>query len=374
MGSVNIPDNIITYENVFDDLNNLSNNYLFNFEGEKIIPMDNRIKLIILDSLYGIGHKLSPYNILTTTKNEISENICDNLDKQIAKKFVFVNRSPNESGKSIISYARNLDENTAMCVQQTNRNPLRRNYLLSTEELGTLVSMLYFREKGYIVQGSLKSYGRSGDNIPGVDDVVVWKSPILDSLRKYDFIDKGCHISELACLRWLGKLSKTGESANIDKITPKSFQIIEVKSSRKKAIPRTSESYGMYQLLRAKKEKVASKLFICFPSVNEDINEIYADVKKFDDFGCILFDNQGIHIKDSKSFDHERMDSEIEEYENNLKKYLLNNFYYGELLEIINEFVYANGKGLDEVLNEFYNYKISEMAADYILQKLDSKM
>jgi hypothetical protein len=41
---------VITFKQAFEDLNKRGNNSLFNFDGEKIIPL-NRIRLILMDSL-----------------------------------------------------------------------------------------------------------------------------------------------------------------------------------------------------------------------------------------------------------------------------------------------------------------------------------
>ena len=263
---------------------------------------------------------------------------------------------------------------TTICIQETRspRSPWPKRFLTSTEEMGTLISMLYFREKGYIVQKPLGTTGKEGKNKPGVDDVVAWKSPVIDELRRFGFIDKGCHISELACLRWLGKVSSS--SRDFNKHTTKEIFIVEVKSSKSKGLS-NSPSMGISQLLRASEKRIAKKLFICFPSINENIEEIFAEIKSRTKeepaVGGILFDDKGVHVHDSEVFPDENMPSAIEGYEKDLKRVLMNNFYFDEILEMVKELnVDTKNKGFEEVLIEFYN-KIEQIPSNYILEKLN---
>jgi len=85
-----------------------------------------------------------------------------------------------------------------------------------------------------------------------------------------------------------------------------------------------------------------------------------------------LFDDKGVYIQDSETFPDENMLSEIEEYENHLKRALLNNFYFDEILEMIKELgVDTKSKGVHEVLLNFRNKKVEEIPTSYILEKLN---
>lgn len=363
---------VITFKQAFQALNKIGNKSLFDFDGEKIIPLNNRIKLVFIDSLLGLSSKFSSSELLKIPKKELMDNLRSNFEQHLSKSVVFVYYDPDiTSKKAVIDFANRFDD-TTICIQQKRRGMLRRSYLVSTEELGELISMLYFREKGYIVQSSLGTYGREGDNKPGVDDVAAWKSPVIDELRRFGFIDKGCHISELACLRWLGKVSSS--SRDFNNHTTKEVLLVEVEPSTSRGIS-NSPSTGINQLLRAKKEKVAKKLFICFPSINENIEEIFAEIKsrtrEEPAVGAILFDDKGVYVQDSEVFPDENMLSAIEEYENNLKSVLLNNFYFDEILEMLKELnVDTKNKGSNEVLIEFYN-KIDQISIDYLLEKIN---
>jgi hypothetical protein len=231
--------------------------------------------------------------------------------------------------------------------------------------------MLYFREKGYIVQKPIRTYGKEEGNKHGVDDVVAWKSPVIDELRRFGFIDKGCHISELACLRWLGKVSSS--SRDFNNHTTKEIFLVEVESSKTNGLS-NSPSKGINQLLRVNNEKqIAKKLFICFPFVNEEVDKIKGEIenKHKPAVGAILFDDKGVYIQDSELFSDNDMDSEIDRYERNLKRVLLNNFYFDGILEMVKELnVDTKSKGFEEVLIEFYN-KIDQISVDYVLGKIN---
>jgi len=371
---------IITLTQVFKDLNRMSNNSLFYFDDERVISSNNRIKLIFFNRFFVGENKFSFSYLLGIPKAVLARGIKRNFE-ELPEDFVFVynptyyqgGKVKHSSNNSIVEFSKKFSEDTKICIQQDDRtSPPPRSFLISTEELGELICMLYFREKGYIVQSPLGTYGKEGDNKPGVDDVVAWKSPVVDKLRKFRFIDRGCHISELACLRWLGKVSTSNR--DFDNPITKEILLTEVKHSIGKGIS-NSPSTGINQLLRAKKERIAKKLFICFPFVNKNIEEIFAEIKsrmkEEPTIGAILFNSKGLHINDSEIFPDENVTSAIEEYEKYLKRALLNNFYFDEILEMIKELnLDTKNKGFEEVLQEFYK-KIEEIPIDYVLEKLD---
>ena len=373
---------VITFKQAFETLKNkIGNNSLFNVDGEKVTPLNNRIRLILMDSL-NVSSKFSSRGLLEITKKELIENIGSNFEEHLSKNFVFIynptyyrrqgveikHSTPNE----IVAFSKQFGAETKICIQQDGMPP-RGSFLTSTEELGTLITMLYFREEGYIVQKPPGTYGKEGKNEHGVDDVVAWKSPVIDELRKFGFIDRGCHISELACLRWLGKVSNSRR--DFDNYITKEILLTEVKASMKEGIPNSS-STGINQLSRAAKEKIAKKLFICFPVVNENVEGIFKEIKNKTKpaepaVGAILFDNKGVYIQESETFPDENMDSEIDKYERDLKRALLNNFYFDEILEMIKELgVDTKNKGVHEVLLNFCN-KVEGIPTSYILEKLN---
>ena len=85
--------------------------------------------------------------------------------------------------------------------------------------------------------------------------------------------------------------------------------------------------------------------------------------------GAILFDSKGLHIHDSETFPDNNVVAEIHQYENNLKKALLNNFYFDEIVEMIKELDGdTKNKGFKEVKEEFYG----RIELDYVLEKLNN--
>jgi len=371
---------IITLTQVFRDLNRVANDSLFHFDGEKVVPSSNRIKLIFFDNLPIKGDKFSFSYLLKVPKEELASNI-ENDFEDFPKSFVFVynptyyrgGEVKHSTDKAIVQFSKKFSDDTKICIQQNDRAyPPRRSFLISTEELGELITMLYFRENGYIVQNPLGTYGKEGDDKSGVDDVVAWKSPVVDKLRKFGFIEKGCHISELVCLRWLGKVPTSSRDFG-DHVT-KEIILTEVEPSIARGIS-NSPATGINQLLRAKKEKIAKRLFICFPFIDKNVEEIFSEMKRRTKegpaIGAILFDDKGLHIQDSEIFPDENMRSEIDEYEKDLKKrVLLNNFYFEEILQMIRELnLDTKNKGFEEVAQELYK-KIEEIPVDYVLEKL----
>jgi len=166
---------VITFKQAFETLNKIGDNSLFNFDGEKIISLNNKIKLIFIDSLFGPLNKFSSTGLLKIPKKELIENIKSNFEQHLSKNFVFIyNPTYYQGGKikhsadnAIVEFSKQFGDDTKICIQQDNREyPPRRSFLISTEELGELITMLYFREKGYIVQSPLGTCGREGDNKP----------------------------------------------------------------------------------------------------------------------------------------------------------------------------------------------------------------
>jgi len=368
---------VITFKQTFEDLNKKGNNSLFYFDDEKIIPLNNRIRLIFMDSLSMLSSKFSSltFNVLNPglslefPNEELIDNIKTNFEQDLTKSFVFIYRYDPyiPSNNAIKNFKKKFDSTTYFYPLEIKGSTQKIG-----EELGELISMLYFREKGYIVQKPLGTYGKEGDNKSGVDDVVAWKSPVIDELRKFGFVDKGCHIRELACLRWLGKISASNTELNYS--TTNEIILIEVKSSKQRGIS-DSPSYGVNQLLRASKEKIAKKLFICFPFIDENDGEIFQVIKSKTEgnpaVGAILFDNKGVYLHDSETFPAvENMPDEIEKkYVRNLKRVLLGNFYFDEILTMIMELINTKNKSFPEVLVDFYN-KIEEKPVSYILERI----
>ena len=381
---------IITLTKVFRDLDLVSSHSLFEFDGQEVIPRSDRVKLIfyrmLLDRqsnfrLSGLlckrgGDPLWIWEALDDPLEVPKEKLAMNMEKifeEFPKGFVFIHNPTrcyrgnykHSNDKMLTDFSENFSKDTKICIQQEDTNLPRGSWFLySTEQLGKLIAMLYFRQKGYIVQEP-RTYGKEGEDRPGVDDVVAWKSPVVNRLREDGFIEKGCYVGELACLRWLGKVSTSSRPS--DRCITEDVLLTEVKSLESTAI-----SKGISQLLRAEKMKVAKRLFICFPFINKDVEEVIAEIKSRIEegpaVGGLLFDTKGFHIQDSETFPDENVGSEIHEYEQKLKRALLNNFYFDEIVRMITELkVDTKDRGFKEVKEEF----CGRVEVDYILDKLD---
>ncbi len=376
---------IIRLTQVFKDLNGLSNNSLFDFDGDRVIPRNSRVNLILFDRFLTEENRFSFSYLLEIpgesrpflyhTKKAIGSTI-ENGFGGSSRSFVFIHNPTYYRGgefrhstdRAIVEFSRKFSDDTRICIQQDDRkSPPRASFLISTEELGELICMLYFREKGYIVQAPLHTYGKMGKE-SGVDDVIAWSSPIIKVLREFGFVSKGCHISELACLRWLGKTTST-----LDATGDKEINLIEVEPYEMTAMGNSINS-GKHQLCRAAHEKIAKKLFICFPIVNEDPKNIFQEIgneMRAPTMGAVLFDTNGLHINDSGMFPDQDVDSAVEGYERYLKRILLNNFYFDEILGMMRELnLDSKNKGFQELATEFCK-KIELAPVDYLLEKLN---
>jgi len=376
---------IITLTQVFTDLNTASHNTLFYFDGDKVIPSSNRVRLIFFDRFLTEEYKFSfshlleipgePRSFSYYTKEELGRTIEKNFEG-FPRSFVFIYNPTQYHGgefrhstvRAMVEFSKEFRGDTKICIQQYDKEtPPRASFFISTEELGELICMIYFREKGYIVQCPLHTYGKRGEE-SGVDDVIAWRSPIINNLRKFGFIGNGCHISELACLRWLDRTT-----SSFDASVGKEVNLIEVEPYEAKATGNSTNS-GKHQLYRAVREKIAKRLFICFPFINEELDKIFQEIRnepKAPTLGAILFDANGMHINDSGIFPDENVVSAVEEYERYLKRVLLNNFYFEEILEMIRELnLDSKNKGFQELLIEFCK-TIEEIPVDYVLEKLD---
>jgi len=364
-------ESIENFTKVFSLINKMYPARIIDVENDNVIPLDQRTELMFCNILYGctIGEPkdLKDYPSSYYFIYEPDE--------------VFQYKSENAIRKIRRCIRENYSKNNLVFVQT--EKPCRQfanSEIMFTEELVELLTMLYFRAKGYMVQSALKTYN-------GVDDVVIWRSKLTEKLRKHGFIEYGCYVDELRLLRKFGKPKQVEK----EEVLNSEFIIIEAKSSIYKAVKNDG---GMNQLLGkewkwsqskpkkyregAKKLSVANKLFITFP-VNFPIR--FPEVKCFKDIisefnvnqknkkksGIICWETENFSIKDSDQFDHEYMDKEIKEYENYVKQLLLENFYFEELLILMDKLdIHFTQKTKDEVSKEF-NEKVQEKDADDII-------
>jgi len=224
-----------------------------------------------------------------------------------------------------------------------------------------------------------------------VDDVVIWRSELTEKLRKHGFIEYGCYVDELRFLRKLGKPMQVKK----EEVSNSEFIIIEAESSIYKAVENNG---GMNQLLGtewkwsqskpkkyregAKKLSVANKLFITFPvnlptsfpeakCFKDIVPEFNVNQKNKKKSGIICWETENFSIKDSDQFDHEYMDKEISRYENYVKQLLLENFYFDELLHLMDKLdIDFTGKTKDEIFEEL-NEKVQDNDVDIIISELN---
>lgn len=284
-----------------------------------------------------------------------------------------------------------LSKNKVVFVQtQTRSLGFADSEVILTEELVELLTILYFRAQGYMVQRPLnKTYN-------GVDDVVVWKSRFTEKLREHRFIDYGCYVPELKFLRQWGK----PKQAKREQVLNDEFALVEAESCFYNAVKNDG---GMNQLIGrewnestpqnyregARKLSVANRLFITFPvylpcrfpeaKCFEDIvSEFHRRQGGREKVGVICWELDRLHTEDSGSFEPENMAEEIKQYDSHVKLLLLENFYFNELLALSDklgiDFSFKS-KTLSEVCDELkadeLQTKIQHIDVDKLLLELD---
>ena len=303
-----------SFTKVFRTLNYDAGGTLFDIEGDLVIPKDKRVRLIMADVL------------------------------GISKPFVDI--CPPASGRGLSEMTKTYETENILVhhfrtAPEYDRLSNRIRHL--GEGLGVLVSTLYLRARGYMI--GVGSYGT-------VNDVVAWKSPVLDELRDHGVIAQGCTITEVKRLRWLPGVRKPSSASN----DACELTLVEAERSRADGLSNT-ETKGLNQLRKAWRENVATGLYICFPLSGTD-DESPASVRTAIDskwgreptIGSILFDENGLYVCDSDSMTAPQCDSEIRRLEKQLKKALLANFSFGEILTFAKTLdIDIKGKRLEDI-------------------------
>lgn len=366
-------ENIENFAKVFSLINKIYPRRIVDIENDNIIPLDQRTKLMFCNILYGC----------TIGEPKDLERYPSSYYFIYEPDEVLRYKSENSIRKLRRCIRENYSKNNLVFVQT--EKPSRRfanSEIMLTEGLVKLLTMLYFRAKGYMVQSALGTY-------KGVDDVVIWKSKVTEKLRKCRFIEYGCYVDELRFLRKLGKPKQIKKK----EVPSNEFTLIEAESFIYNAVKNDG---GMNQLLGsewnesnpqkyrhgAKNLSVANKLFITFP-VNFPIR--FPEAKCFEDIvsifherqvtqrkvGIICWETENFSIKDSDQFAHEYMDKEISRYENYVKQLLLKNFYFDELLHLMDKLdIDFTEKTKEEVFAEL-NEKVQGNGVDIIISELN---
>ncbi|MFC1910375.1 hypothetical protein ACFLXC_03670 [Chloroflexota bacterium] len=185
-----------------------------------------------------------------------------------------------------------------------------------------------------------------------VNDVIAWKSPILEKLRDYGFIDHGCTLAELACLRWLPLVAP----GNTSSATIQELVLVEAERSSSNGLS-NSNNKGLNQLIIASNLGVATGLYICFPisglaeetpdRIRVSIDDQWHTKQKI---GSILFDDKDLYVCSPDPITAEHCDAEIKNLENQLKVTLLANFNFSEILEFARKLdISIENRGFEDI-------------------------
>jgi len=247
----------------------------------------------------------------------------------------------------------------------------------SSEALPTLLTMLYFRAKGYAVQAPLRTY-------EGVDDIAAWKSPFLEKLREHQMIEYGCYIEQLRFLKksWPVK-------SKLEKVVVNDFILIEAESCENNAI-----NEGMNQLIgdcwpghkhdKYKKGAIScqcsTELYISFPYYESDLDAVEY-LPRFNTFkknecsnkvGMLIWTPDKLVFRRSYEFPHNNITEEVKKYEEYAKRLILSNFNsINEVKWLMDTFLveYSN-----QPMREAFNNLVIEVVNvddDFFLSKIE---
>jgi len=350
----------VTFSRVFTRINDMYPRKIIDVKGEIVFPVDERTAFMFKNLL---PQGAQSYHFIHEPE-EVFRDISDNRRRELRRK------ARQESGVDFVF------------LQTEKRSIFTNSQIPLTEELVELMTMLFFRSQGYMVQRPLGTY-------MGVDDVIAWKSPLTEKLRAHRLIEYGCFVDELGLLRKFGRVNQIREEKSIHN----ELVLVEAESSIRKAIANDS---GMNQLLGkewgesnpqkyregAKQRIVANKLFItfpvCFPTWFPSVDSFEEVVREFDrrqldqrKIGIVCWEPTTYYFKDSAEFQHDKMTEELSKYEAYAKQLLLKNFYFDELLSLMQELkIELKGRTKDEVFVELEK-KVREGDVDILISKLD---
>lgn len=252
---------------------------------------------------------------------------------------------------------------------------------ISQSSLPLLLTVLYFRAKGYVVQ-----------RVPGThwgrDDLVVWRSSMVDKLVGHGLIGDGCLIDELAHARELGKVENTVP----DHPRGSDLAFVGIATSVKNAMKddgAMNRLVGLSWFLSEPKRfkdglrdlAVANRLYASFPmiyahrqsrigNVEDLISEFEQRQPDREKVGLLVWDPKAFLHKESSDFPHELQAEQIGKYEMNVKRSLLENFQLHELFDFMEKLdVEFCRDGEDQILWEFEE-KINRVDVDVVLNEL----
>lgn len=185
-----------------------------------------------------------------------------------------------------------------------------------SEEMASLMSLLYFRNKGFMVTQYDEYHSQF---VPGLPDQIYWRDPIVNELNERGLLSYGGTLAELTLCRFLGKQkSKTTQVYRTG--------VIEIKNSV------AGNSPAVTALLSRKAEGYYRKNG-CF---DEGIAYAPFDRKNHLGVGIFSFDEEGIYFQEcptnySEQKNKERFLAEMKEV---IKQTLIMNFTLDEILEL----------------------------------------
>jgi len=248
-------------------------------------------------------------------------------------------------------------------------------------DLSLLLAVLRFRAKGYVVQRPLGSHW-------GPRDIVAWKSPVIEKLRKFRVIENGCLVDELLHIRELDRV----ETSTVSDSLTDDLAFITTATSARDAMKNDGamnrligsswlQSDPAEYLSRTNDAAAANRLYVDFPmsasrsglrggNLEDLISEFEQRQRDREKVGLIILEPGRLHIKESSDFPYERRDEQIEKYEMNIRRILLENFQVHELFDFMEKLDVEFCRDFEDQIFWEFDEKVKRLEIEAILSEL----
>ncbi|MDD1773893.1 MAG: hypothetical protein LUQ14_04650 [Methanomassiliicoccales archaeon] len=248
-------------------------------------------------------------------------------------------------------------------------------------ELSLLLAVLRFRAKGYVVQRPLGSHW-------GPKDIVAWKSPVIEKLRKFRVIENGCLVDELLHIREMDRV----ETSTVSDSSTDDLAFITTATSARDAM---KDDGAMNRLIgsswlhsdpgkytnRTNDAAAANRLYVDFPmnasrsslrsrTLEDLIAEFEQRQRGREKVGLIILEPGRLHFKESSDFPYEQRDEQIRKYEMNIRRILLENFRVHELFDFMEKLDVEFCRDFEDQIFWEFDEKIRRLEIETILSEL----
>jgi len=243
------------------------------------------------------------------------------FEKSVA--FCFLHSSTEESIKKYRQKVmeslkdRGFEEMNIVFIPITERTYRGESFSCIGEDIGELISILFFRNKGFLATNH--KFWLQGAKAP---DVICWRTPLVKKLVEMGILTQGGTLTELAFTRVLERAK--GKTLDTEEKTA----VVEVESSR----PHSSISKAVSQLLRDPE----SSQYLLTGFFDEGYAMCPFDFHHDSEVGVLSFDENQIKFHSCpKNYSTKNKDFFIRQTNEVIKQTLMMNFTLDEIFEIV---------------------------------------